>query len=369
MLDPIARICLTACLVLAAPGLLRAEFWGYNGTRRQFDGMVWSADLPQFGEAAYQSAVEGLLRQFEEQTGRRLEPGAFRRAGLKLYTNSGPGLATPHPLTKAVIEELVKRGFERGELFLIDYREDRLRQCGYLPPLSAFDEPDEYLGVPVYALDSGEHFDPAWFYDNPLPREFTSPLARELIVEPMEGDSEMRRSYLNTEFLYEIDFWINLPMVTDHFALGLNGTLVNGTLWNMGNSGRFMVSRANGPIAVAEVAAIPELRASWALSLLSLERYQFIAGPQFNSLYTQSEPRLLMAVDPVILDAMMVARVNRERERMGFDPMAGFLPLIDYAVQLGLGFGLVEQVQRIAVSVSDVGQGWNNLESDPELPK
>ena len=38
------------------------------------------------------------------------------------------------------------------------------------------------------------------------------------------------------------------------------------------------------------MSAIPELRQTWLFTIASLEHYQFIGGPFFNSLYTRSEP-------------------------------------------------------------------------------
>jgi hypothetical protein len=74
------------------------------------------------------------------------------------------------------------------------------------------------------------------------------------------------------------------------------------------------------------MAAIPELREGWALSLTSLE------------LYTDSEPRLLMSPDPVALDALMLDRINAARKRTGFEPVGeDEARMLDFAAQLGVG--------------------------------
>jgi hypothetical protein len=73
-------------------------------------------------------------------------------------------------------------------------------------------------------------------------------------------------------------------------------------------------------------------------SLVSLQLYQFIGGPYFNSLYTVSEPLLWMSADPVILDALMLERLNAARKRTGFRAIGeDEARMLDFAQQLGVG--------------------------------
>jgi len=329
----------TSLLALLANGQDSA-FWGFTeDVLIPYQGRVWQTGLGEEAEKSYAPAVQRLLKAFEEETGKALRPGTHRKAALKIYTSSGAGLRTPHELVRAVIGALESRGFRRSELMIVDAREDRLREAGYLPPLSRIELVGPYFeGVRVHSLDSRELVTPEWYYDSPLPREFSTPLGRALLQNAVELDpEEARKSYLPTPLLTDVDFWINLPMVCHHPATGFSGALVNASLFNITNGTRFFNSPANAPVAVAEIASIPELKANWALTLLSLNGYQVIGGPAFNANYTFFEPALLMAVDAVALDQWVLGTLNRQRRALGFEELAAIPEFVEYATQLGLG--------------------------------
>ena len=302
---------------------------------------VWETGLGDFSDASYRSAVEKLIQDYEKRLGHRLVPGAKKKVGLKIYADSGPGLATPFGLVRAIIDALEARGYTRQNVFLVGLNPLRLRLTGYLPSFATGTAP--FPGHPVYVLESGKFYDPSWFYDSPLPSRF-DPVTNDRAVEAaakgknITTTEEDRKSFLATPLFIDADFWINLPVYTDHPVLGINGALVNATLWNASNTFRFFKSPATAPAAVAEMAAIPELREGWALTIVSLQLYQFIGGPYFNSLYTVSEPKLWMSADPVMLDALMLEKLNAARKRTGFDPIEDDgARMLDFARQLGVG--------------------------------
>jgi hypothetical protein len=188
-------------------------------------------------------------------------------------------------------------------------------------------------------LESGRYYDPVWFYDSPLPQRF-DPIFAEQQTKDVPNSStkdEDRKSFLATPLFLDADFWINLPVYTDHATLGVNGALVNATLWNASNTARFFRSPANAPAAVAEMSAIPELRETWVFTIASLQHYQFIGGPFFNSLYTRSEPLLWLSTDPVMMDALMRQRLNRLRKEAGFEPISEEIRTLEFAETLGVG--------------------------------
>lgn len=302
---------------------------------------VWQAKLPDFSEKSYDKAVEALIEGFESSIGQKLLPGPKHHVGLKVYTDSGPGLATPVALTQAVIAALERRGYARRDIFIVGLDADHMRDCGYLPSLVTGTFP--FAGNKIYVLDSGRYFNPTWVYDNPLPSRFNPILATKdtgIFGLGGKGKSTLdadRQSFLATPLFLDADFWINLPIYSDHSVLGVNGALVNATLWNASNTDRFFHSPANAPAAVAEMSAIPELRRTWMFTIASLESYQYIGGPWFNSLYTTSEPLVWLSADPVLLDALMEKRMNLRRKENGFPPISDDIQTLQFAATLGVG--------------------------------
>ena len=54
---------------------------------------VWEARLERYDDATYERQVEALISAFEQASGRKLVPGPKKKVGLKIYADSGPGLA------------------------------------------------------------------------------------------------------------------------------------------------------------------------------------------------------------------------------------------------------------------------------------
>lgn len=289
---------------------------------------LFEAQPADFSSGAYATTVESLLSAYERDTARFLKPGKLGKVALKLYTTSGPGLATPKSLTDAVVASLEKRGFKRANILLVDQQEKHLRDTGYLPALHDSKE-ENYKGSPVLALDSGKYFDPkvesAWTYPSSLPSKDILPNPDDFSMLP---DKRERVSQLPMPLLFDVDFWINLPMVCDNGALGVSGALANATLLNVGNARRFWDNPANAQKAAVEIAAIPELKDKFELTIMPLELYQFVGGPKFDAGFTVSEKRIWLSANPVILDYLMWKRINAGRDAI--NKRSGLnLPLIE----------------------------------------
>ncbi len=306
-------------------------------------GLVWETNIEEGG--LYYEEVEALLKAYELAVGNSLQPGPEGKVGLKVNTRGGRGLSTPHGLVRGLIGAMERRGFERKNILIVDHSAYSMRRAGFLPPLSKGET--LFAGCPVLALDTKAYYNKDWYYDSPLPPplkespQFLSKKCDEVALK--EGDEE-RKSFFAAPLLFEVDFWFNLVVGVDDPALGIDGALANVTLWNVSNSRRFLVNQTTASAAVAEIAAIPELQERLILHFMSMERYQFIAGPFFNSLYTRSEPQLRMSSDPVALDRLLFDRINELRLFEGFpeiDPLPRQLP---FAASLQLGVFDLKQI-------------------------
>jgi hypothetical protein len=289
---------------------------------------MWLYQLPDFSEKNYQTAVEALLGDYERRLGRKLVPGPKQHAGLKVMTNT-PGLTTPPALVRAVITALESRGFKPEQLFIVDQSESRMHAAGFLP-LNTPSGEGMFDGVQVIALERGKYYNLKWNYESNLPPADLRQQVADQKKFAWSFAPTPRQSLLPVPLLLDVDFWINLPVGVDEGDFGMAGALVNASLLAASNTQRFFDNPGSGAKAVADMAAVPELARGWVLTFLSLERFQYIGGPQFNSLYTDSKPLLFMSPNPVMLDRLLFEKMNESRVNNHLPPLDP-PAFIDYA--------------------------------------
>lgn len=269
--------------------------------------------LSGFSDGDYGAAIERSVNEFERRTGRRLTPATAARCGLKVSSESGVGLATPKPLVRAVSAALVRRGFKREGLIICDARELALRQSGFLPTVADGDQ--DFEGSPVIAW---EKLAPSWAAEERLRYE-NQVLPRP--GSPAVAWGDPRVSVLPKTLFDEVDFWVNLPVLSDGKALGVHGAIAAASLGNMANAERFMENPFNASKVAVEVCAIPGLAKGHALTILSLERYQVLGGPTFDAGWVRSEKTLLASANPVIIDFIGLQKINAGRRAGNVDPI------------------------------------------------
>ena len=140
-----------------------------------------------------------------------------------------------------------------------------------------------------------------------------------------------RISILPKTLFDDVDFWINLPVLSDSKSLGVHGAMASASLGNMVNSERFLENPFNASKAAVEVCAIPKLAKRNVLTILSLERYQVLGGPSFDASWSRSEKTLLSSANPVIIDFIGLQKINSARAASGIATIHPEPPIFDAA--------------------------------------
>ncbi len=318
-----------------------------NQPEQSLNNTIFQTHLNSFDARNYMSATASLFASYEKMAGKKLRRGGKGRVGIKIYTNSGAGLTTPKNLVDAVIYQLEKRGYKRSDITLVDMSARKMRASGFLPKLSDVQKgaPDSYNGVQVVDIESGKYFDKRWFYDNPLtPKNMRATTSYREIYDP-----EIRKSYLPVPLFLSVDFWINLPVITDMEGLGVCGALGNTSIWNMSNNERFLKEPANASMAAAEVCAIPEMRESNVFTILSLEQGQFVGGSVYNARFCFSENMLMLSSNPVAIDYIAWQIINKYRRANRFKLIDPEPPILNYCRQLNVGDYDMRKIKRVNV--------------------
>lgn len=344
--------CTLLALAFSASALFAAEESAENRQEQKQEAMrdkLFEANMPDFSVSSYGKSVNALFAEYEKRRGVVIAKGKKGKVGIKVYTNSGAGLATPKALVNAVIDELVERGYAKKDITIVDMSRRRLRESGFLPKLSRLRSgiADDYNGVRVADIESNKYFDKNWYYDNPLtPKNVRNAMSADDIYNP-----ELRKSYLPVPLFLTVDFWINLPVVTDMEGLGVCASLGNASIWNMSNNDRFLKSPANASMAAAEVCAIPELRDSLIFTILSMQSGQYVGGAVFNARCTFSDRKIYLSANPVVLDFIAWEYINKNRRRAGFEPIHPQPPLLNYCKELKIGDWDLRNNERVFVPV------------------
>lgn len=300
-------------------------------------------ELADFSDESYGQSVEKVLSEFEKRTGIALKPGPLRKCALKISTQSGQGLSTPKPLIRALGHALIKRGFMRHEIILCDVRIETLRDCGFLP-----DSPNDkqaFEGYPVVAFEPNALLwskDKRLFYENQvMPRPGTPPVPW--------GDA--RISLLPKTLVDEVDFWINLPVLSDGKALGVHGAIAAASLGTLINADRFMDNPYNATKVAVEVCASPLLSEKNVLSILSFESYQILGGPNFDANWCKSEHTLMASANPVIIDFLGWQKMNAGRAERGVEEIRPEPPIFNAANAGNISLGSCKPSEIVLIKI------------------
>jgi len=108
--------------------------------------------------------------------------------------------------------------------------------------------------------------------------------------------------------------------------------------------------------------AIPELRETWVFSLTESPALPVHRRALFQFALHRVEPVLWLSRDPVLLDALMLDRINTWRKKNRFEPVSEEIRTLEFAEILGVGSAKVADAKIIDVTPRNptpIDGGWS----------
>lgn len=225
--------------------------------------------------------------------------------GVKVHAAPGPLSGTRPAVVEALLRSLIEHGHRPDRIIIWDKHLEYLRRAGFI-------ELGRRLGVRVEgAVEAG--FDPAVFYDNPIPGEL---VWGDLEFQPSRS-AMGRRSHLTRLLSERIDRLITVTPLLNHNQLGVSGALFNLALGSVDNTQRFMNNFERLAVAVPEICALPAIVDRTAFHVVDALIAQYYGQEESLLHYATTLNELRFSTDPVALDIQSIAELDRQRRRAG----------------------------------------------------
>jgi hypothetical protein len=255
--------------------------------------------------------------------------------GIKVFSGGGEISGTRPATVAAVVHGLADAGLPKDRIIIWDKREDDLRAAGFFTL-------GKQLGVRVAAcLETG--YDPTNFY---LP---DSPVIGNLLYGDLEfgkkGEGIGRRSFVSKLVSRQITKIISVAPLLNENGIGVCGQLFSMSLGSVDNTFRFEGDPDRLAIAVPEIYALPVISDKVALNITDALLGQYEGGAKGLLHYSEVLNQLWFSRDPVALDTLAVAELDRERKAHNAPRVKPNLALYSNAALLRLGLNNTNQIQ------------------------
>jgi uncharacterized protein (DUF362 family) len=249
--------------------------------------------------------------------------------GIKINTQSAPLQFTHREVVNAIIEGLRAAGVTSTNIIVWDRDPDKLQAAGYRHARAV-------IG------DTG--WDPNTFCNNKL--------TGKLIWGDLQFGKTDELNNLShfPKLLARITKLINVPVLMDHEACGLNGCLYNLSLGMVDNSRRFEQMGQHGDPYIAEIASLPPVQEKLVLNIMDALVAGYAGGPAFKPQYSWMQGALYFSRDPVAIDALCLDLIDAKRLKAKIPSTKPLASHINTAVKLHIGVADREQIELTEVN-------------------
>ena len=244
--------------------------------------------------------------------------------GIKINSQPGPAMGTHHEIVNAVINGLLRAGVPARNIIIWDRSDEHLVAAGW--ELRESGEGPLCTGtLPHVGWDSRA------YYQTPH------------VGTVIWGDLEFRereiseRSYYSRIVTERVTKLINIPVLMDNKYVGLSGCLYNIAIGSVDNNRRFQTESLHYDAGIAEICARPPINAKLVLNIFDALVAQYAGGPAFQPQATWAPGEIWLSRDPVALDALALAAIEKRRKEAGMPGLRDRARHVRYAAEMGVG--------------------------------
>jgi len=244
--------------------------------------------------------------------------------GIKINTQAAPLHTTHAAVVTAIATGLRAAGVAATNIIIWGHDAQQARDAIPADANSPFH---------ITGIIGGTGWDPQTFFD--------SRTAGKLVWGDLffgrPGAEISGRSHLPKLLTQTITKLINVPVLMDHDACGLDGCLYNISLDAIDNSRRFELMGQRGDPTIAEICALPAVRSKLVLNILDALTGAYAGGPSFKPRYSWPAAALYFSRDPVAVDTLALETLEAKRRDAKIPPIGEAASHIATAAALGLG--------------------------------
>ena len=254
--------------------------------------------------------------------------------GIRIHSSQGKTSGSRPAVVSAVVKSLIRSGHPAAQIIVWDRNLSSLRAAGYLSLKQS-------LGIQVLgARDLG--YDENVFYES------------SLIGTMIWGDHEFgkkeegrgKKSFVSNLLTQQITKVINVTPLLNHNHASVNGCLLGLAMASVDNTIRFQGDGDRLAIAIPEINAVAEVGDRVVLNVVDALIAQYQGQTQARLQDSTVLNELRFSSDPVALDVLSIAELERQRTQKGIE--SGFInrSLYENATLLQLG---VSDPERIVI--------------------
>jgi len=289
--------------------------------------------------------------------------------GIKITTMGGPALSTHQPIVQAICDGLQEAGLSPSHIIIWDKFQDDMVRAGYTPVRPTASH------VGIASVFPGTGYDTSTLYKNELigtliwgdydfirhdTVDDLAEAARDAVnnkgfggtapvdsLDASSGSQTSNNSYFASLVTRICTKIINVPVLTDNSAIGINGCLGSLALSCVDNNRRFQNEPTFGDPAICEILDKDFMRHKVIIHILDAMVAEYAGGPLFNPIFTKQIGAIYVSRDPVAIDSLVLPRLEAWRRAARIDPIGKTASHVKDAASYNLGTNDPGRIQLV----------------------